>query len=47
MRAVARPGELIPGNCYFMVNYYESCPPLEVSSVHTYLFVGHRETDDG
>jgi hypothetical protein len=43
---VARPSELIPGNCYFMVNFYESRPPLVVPAVHTYLFVG-RETHDG
>ncbi len=43
---MARPSELIPGNCYFMVNFYESSPHLVVPSVHTYLFVG-RETHDG
>lgn len=43
---MARPSELIPGNCYFMVNFYESRPHLVVPSVHTYLFVG-RETHEG
>ena len=43
---MARPSELIPGNCYFMVNFYESTPPLVVPSVHTYLFVG-QESHEG
>lgn len=36
---MARPSELVPGNCYFMVNFYDSKPPLVVPSIHTYLFV--------
>ncbi len=43
---MTRPSELVPGNCYFMVNFYESSPPLVVPSVHTYLFVG-QETRAG
>ena len=43
---MARPSELVPGNCYFMLNFYESDPPLVVPSVHTYLFVG-REKREG
>jgi hypothetical protein len=37
---------LVPGNCYFVVNFYESDPPLVVPSIRTCLFVG-QETHEG
>src|SRR5581483_2426108 len=43
---MARPSELVPGNCYFMMNFYESDPPLVVPAIWTYLFVG-QETHEG
>ncbi len=43
---MARPSELIPGNSYFMVNYYEG-PALVIPAVYTYLFVGREKDDDG
>jgi hypothetical protein len=33
---MARPSELVPGNCYFLLNYYDD--DLKVPFIRTYLF---------
>ena len=41
---MARPYELIPGNCYFLLNYYDE--DLKVPFIRTYLFEQEAEGEN-
>ena len=42
---MARPGDLVPGNCYFTVHYFDD--DLLLPSVDTLIYRGVGEYDDG
>lgn len=42
---MARPRDLVPGNCYFLLNYFDS--DLIIPSVQTLTFVGRDKDENG
>src|SRR6202035_2736069 len=42
---MARPRDLVPGNCYFLLNYFDS--DLIIPSVQTLTFVGTDKDENG
>src|ERR1700730_13169249 len=42
---MARPQDLVPGNCYFLLNYFDS--DLIIPSVQTLTFVGMDKDENG
>ena len=43
--SMARPRELVPGNCYFSLKYFDS--ELVIPSVQTLIFVGTESDENG
>jgi hypothetical protein len=42
---MARPHELVPGNCYFLLNYHDD--DLKVPAIDTYIFEREAEAENG
>lgn len=42
---MARPRDLVPGNCHFLLNYFDS--DLVIPSVQTLTFVGTDKDENG